>query len=25
VRDFVDSAQATAERHIDLLPDGALP
>jgi DNA-binding transcriptional LysR family regulator len=25
VRDFVDSAQATAERHIDVLPGGTLP
>jgi DNA-binding transcriptional LysR family regulator len=25
VRDFVESAQAAAERHIDLLPDGILP
>jgi DNA-binding transcriptional LysR family regulator len=25
VRDFVESAQATAERDIDLMPDGALP
>jgi DNA-binding transcriptional LysR family regulator len=25
VRDFVENAEATAERHIDLLPEGALP